>query len=92
MDLVLQASHTALQSGWISKLEAKRVLEVVDSAKAVLDAANAAAQLGNTAASSGNLAAALGPIAILSACLTTKPLTPATFDKCAATLAPAVKP
>lgn len=89
-DLVLKATHTALQAAAISKEQGKRVLAVVDSVKAALDAANAAAQLGNTAASSSSLASALGPIAILSACLTAKPLTPSTFDACVAKLQPAV--
>lgn len=89
-DIVLKVAHTSVQSGLITKPQAKRVLTVVDSVKAALDAANAAAQLGDTATSSGSLASALGPIAILSACLTAKPLTPSTFDSCVAKLQPAV--
>lgn len=89
-DLVLKTTTIALQSGLIVKTQGQRVLAVVDSVKAALDAANTAAQLGNTALSTSSLASALGPIAILSACLTAKPLTPATFDSCAAKLTPAV--
>jgi hypothetical protein len=90
-DLVVKAASAALQSGLISTTQAKKVLAITDSVKTALDAANAAAQLGNTALATGNLASALGPIAILSACLTTKPLTVSTFDACAAKLTPAVQ-
>lgn len=89
-DLVIQATTVALKSGLINATQAKRVLATTDSVKAALDAANAAAQLGNTALSSSNLASALGPVAVLSACLTAKPLTPATFDACTAKLSPAL--
>lgn len=85
-DLVIKTATAALGSGFITAAQAKRVLSVTDSVKAALDAANAAAQLGNAATANGNLAQALGPIAILSACLTVKPLTVATFDACTAKL------
>lgn len=85
-DLVVTTATTALASGFINAAQAKRVLAVTDSVKSALDAANAAAQLGNAALANGNLAQALGPIAILSACLTVKPLTTATFDSCTAKL------
>jgi hypothetical protein len=91
-DLVIRTSTTALQSGLITAAQATKILSVTDSVKSALDAANAAAQLGNTGLATGNLAAALGPIGVLSACLAAKPLTVATFDKCATTLAPAVTP
>lgn len=81
-DLIIQAGTAALNAGLISATQAKQVLAVTDSVKAALDAANAAAQLGNTALASGNLASAFGPIALLSACLTAKPLTVATFAAC----------
>lgn len=87
-DLAVKAASTALQSGLISVAQAKKVLQITDQVKAALDAANAAATLGNTALATGNLATALGPIAILSACLTTRPLTFATFDTCTAKLTP----
>lgn len=90
-DLVVKAASTALQSGLINLAQAKKVLTITDQVKAALDAANAAANLGNTALATGNLATALGPIAILSACLTTRPLTFATFDACTAKLTPPVQ-
>ena len=86
-DLVIKTATVALQSGAITAQQAKRVLSVTDAVKAALDAANAAAQLGNSATANGNLAQALGPIAILSACLTAKPLTTAGFTACTAQLA-----
>jgi len=89
-DLVIKAASTALTANLINVTQAKKVLQITDQVKAALDAANAAAQLGNTALATGNLASALGPIAILSACLTTKPLTFATFDACTAKLTPPV--
>lgn len=89
-DLVIRTATTALASGLISPIQAKKILSITDSVKAALDTANAAAQLGNTGTATGSLAAALGPIAILSSCLTVKPLTVATFDTCAAKLVPAV--
>lgn len=89
-DLVLKAGTTALQSGLINAGQAAKILSITDSVKAALDAANAAAQLGNAAIANGSLASALGPIAILSACLTIKPLTIASFDSCTAKLVPAV--
>jgi hypothetical protein len=89
-DLVIRTATTALASGLISASQAKQILATTDSVKAALDLANTAAQAGNTGTATGNLAAALGPIAILSACLTTKPLTVATFGACAVKLVPAV--
>lgn len=85
-DLVVKAGTIALQNGLINPAQARKVLSVTDAVKAALDAANGAAQLGNLGTANGDLAAALGPIAILSACLTVKPLTPATFDSCTAQL------
>lgn len=90
-DLVVKAGSAALQSGLISLAQAKKILTITDQVKAALDAANVAANLGNTALATGNLATALGPIAILSACLTTRPLTFATFDACTAKLTPPVQ-
>jgi hypothetical protein len=90
-DLVIKAATTALQANLINTMQARKVLMITDSVRAALDAANGAAQLGNTALATGNLANALGPIAILSACLTTKPLTISTFDACTAKLTPAVR-
>lgn len=87
-DLVVKTATTALASGFINAAQAKRVLAVTDSVKSALDAAQAAAQLGNAAVANGNLAQALGPIAILSACLTVKPLTTASFDSCTQRLTP----
>jgi len=90
-DLVIKATSAALTGGLINVTQAKKILAITDSVKATLDAANAAAQGGQTALATGNLAAALGPIAILSACLTTKPLTVNSFDACAAKLSPPVQ-
>ena len=87
-DLVITTANAAFQSGFINAAQAKQVLAVTDSVKVGLDTAYAAAQVGNPGTANGNLAAALGPIAILSACLTTKPLTPATFSACTAKLLP----
>lgn len=89
-DLVIKTASSALAAGLINVTQAKKILLIADTVKASLDAANAAAQLGNPALATGNLATALGPIAILSACLTTKPLTISSFDACAAKLTPAV--
>lgn len=89
-DLVIRTSTAALASGLISASQAATILKITDSVKAALDVANAAAQAGSTGTATGNLAAALGPIAILSACLTVKPLTAATFATCAIKLTPAV--
>jgi len=89
-DLVLVTSTSALNSKFISATQAKKILSVLDSVKAALDAANAAAQVGSIGSATGNLAAALGPIAILSSCLTSKPLTIAIFETCAVKLTPAV--
>lgn len=89
-DIVIKTTSTALTAGLISVAQAKKILAITDSVKVALDAAYGAAQLGNPALATGNLASALGPIAILSACLATKPLTPSTFDACAAKLAPPV--
>lgn len=86
--LVLTATDTALKAGAISAAQAKQVEGVADSIKAVLDAANAAAQLGNTATANANLASALSSVAVVSACLTAKPLTPTTFAACTAKLTP----
>lgn len=86
--LVLTATDTALKAGAINAAQAKKIEAVADSIKAVLDAANGAAQLGNTATANANLASALGSIAIASACLTQKPLTPTTFATCTAKLNP----
>lgn len=86
--LVVTTATTALQAGLINATQAKKILAATDAAKVVLDTANAAAQVGNTGAATANLAAALGPVAMLSACLTVKPLTTATFDSCAARLTP----
>lgn len=88
-DLVIQAGTAALASGLISPQQAAQVLKVSDSVKTALDAAYAAAQLGNQALATGNLAQALGPVAILSACLTAKPLTVASFAACTQKLTPA---
>lgn len=88
-DLVNTTGTTALAAGLISAAQAQQILNVTDTVKTALDAANAAAQAGNTGGAVGSLAAALGPIAILSSCLTTKPLTVATFAACAVKLAPA---
>ena len=90
-DLVIKTATAALATGSITAAQAQKILNVTDAVKAALDAANAAAQLGNTATANGNLASALGPIAILSACLTAKPLTTATFAACATKLAPPVQ-
>jgi hypothetical protein len=90
-DLVIKEATIALNSGLISTVQAKKILAITDSVKTALDAANSAAQIGNTGIASGNLAQALGPIAILSACLTSHPLTIATFDVCTVKLTPAVQ-
>lgn len=87
-DLAVKAATVSLQAGLITAAQARTVLHVTDSVKVALDAARTASQLGNTALASGNLASALGPVAILSACLTSKPLTPATFETCTTRLAP----
>ena len=84
--LVLTATDTALKAGAINAAQAQKVESIADSIKAVLDAANAAAQLGNTATANANLASALGGVAVVSACLTAKPLTPTTFATCTAKL------
>jgi hypothetical protein len=90
-DLVIRTATTALASGFINGTQATTILHVTDSVKAALDLANAAAQTGNAGVATGNLASALGPIAILSACLTQKPLTATTFGACAVKLTPAVQ-
>jgi hypothetical protein len=86
--LVLTATDTALKAGAINAAQARKVEGVADSIKIVLDAANSAAQLGNTATANANLASALGSVAVISACLTAKPLTPTTFAACTAKLSP----
>lgn len=86
--LVLTATDTALKAGAINAAQAKKIEGVADSIKIVLDAANSAAQLGNTATANANLANALGSVAVVSACLTAKPLTPTTFAACTAKLSP----
>lgn len=91
-DLVIKTATTAFAAGLINTAQAKKVLMVTDQVKAALDAANTAAQVGNSGLATGNLAAAMGPIALLSACLTVKPLTVASFDTCSATLKPLVLP
>lgn len=88
--LAVQSATTAVQAKLISAAQGQAVLNVTDSIKAVLDAANSAAQIGNSAAATANLAQAVGSIAIVSACLTAKPLTVATFATCTAKLAPPV--
>jgi hypothetical protein len=90
-DLVIRTATTALAGGLISANQAQQIMDVTDSVKTALDLANTAAQAGSTGVATGNLASALGPIAILSACLTTKPLTVATFSACAVKLTPAVQ-
>lgn len=85
-DLIVQAGTAALQAGAITAAQAKLVLSATDSIKAVLDAAYALSQAGNTSGASTNLASALGTIAILSTCLTQKPLTAATYATCTAHL------
>jgi len=90
-DLAIKAATVALQSGFINATQASMILGITDSVKAALDTANAAAQSGDIGTASGNLAAALGPIAILSACLTTKPLTVQTFAACSVKLTPVVQ-
>lgn len=85
-DLVNTTSTSALTSGLITVAQAKKILAYTDAVKVALDAANAAAQGGNTGGAAGALAAAMQPIIVLSACLTQKPLTIATFDKCAVPL------
>jgi hypothetical protein len=87
-DLVVRAASVALATAAITSAQAHRILAITDAVKTALDAANAAAQLGNLGVANGNLAQAMGPIVILSACLTTKPLTVQTFNNCAAKLAP----
>lgn len=92
-DIIVKTATTALASGLISAQQGSRVLAITDAVKTTLDAAYAAAQVGNTGLATANLAGALGPIAILSACLTTKPLTASTFNSCAAKLTlPVVQP
>lgn len=90
-DLVIKTATVALASGFISPAQAKKILAVTDQVKGVLDAANTAAQVGNSGLATGNLAAAMGPIALLSACLTVKPLTIASFSTCTVKLAPPVQ-
>lgn len=82
-DLVNTTSTSALTSGLITPAQAKKILAYTDAVKIALDAANAAAQGGDTGGAAGALAAAMRPIIVLSACLTQKPLTIVTFDKCA---------
>jgi hypothetical protein len=87
-DLVIKTTTSTLQSGLISSAQAKKVMSITDSIKMTLDVAYGAAQTGNTGVATGNLAQALGPLAVLSACLTTKPLTIQTFDACTVKLTP----
>ncbi len=87
-DLVVKTATTALQSGLINAVQARKVQGVTNAVKIALDSAYAAAQVGNMSTASGNLGNALGPITILSACLMSKPLTVATFDACTAKLTP----
>ena len=92
VDIAVKTATSALQAGLINVAQAKKVRGVTTSVKTALDAAYAASQLGNVATANGDLASALGPIAILSACLTIKPLTVATFDSCTVALKPVVVP
>jgi hypothetical protein len=90
--VAVTTATTALQSGLINQVQATQVLKVTDAIQAVLTAANAAAQVGNSGTANANLAQAVAQIAILSSCLTAKPLTVATFASCTAKLAaPAVQ-
>lgn len=90
--LAVSTATAAVNSRLISAVQGQMVLNVTDSVKRVLDAANAAAQAGNSAVATTNLALAVGTIATVSACLTAKPLTVATFAACTARLsAPAVQ-
>lgn len=85
-DLLITTSTSALNSGLITPAQAKKILAYTDAVKTALDAANVAAQGGNAGGAAGALAAAMQPIIVLSACLTAKPLTVETFDKCAVPL------
>lgn len=90
--IAIQTATTALNAKLISPAQATQILSVTDAVKAVLDAANAAAQVGNSGLASANLGQALGSIAIVSSCLTAKPLTVVTFAACTAKLTlPAVQ-
>lgn len=89
-DVAITAATTALNAGLISGAQATKILAVTDSVKAALDLANTLAQSGNTAAANSNLAASVGAIAILSSCLTAKPLTAASFAACAVKLLPVI--
>lgn len=80
--LAVSSTTTALQAGLISAPQAQAVLNATDAIKAVLDAANVAAQAGNAATANANLGQAMASVAVLSACLTAKPLTVTTFATC----------
>lgn len=89
-DIVITTATTALTGGLINATQAAKILAVTDSVKAALDLANSLAQAGNQSAANANLAGSVAAIAVLSSCLTAKPLTVATFDACAVKLLPVV--
>lgn len=80
--LALQATTAALTSKLITAPQAQKVEAALDATKAILDAAHGAALAGSTGVATANLSQAVGSIALVSACLTAKPLTPTTFDAC----------
>lgn len=86
--LILNETNTALTAKAISPAQAQKVLSVTDSIKTLLDASNAAAQAGNSGLATADVSQATAAIAVISICLTQKPLTPATFTTCTATLSP----
>jgi hypothetical protein len=84
--LIIQETTTAVNDKAISPASATKVLAVTDSIKAVLDAANTAAQAGNSGLAAANVSQATAAIAVVSICLTTKPLTVQGFATCTQTL------
>jgi len=90
-DLAVQAATTALNSGLITSAQAAAVQKITTDAMGLLTAAQAAFTAGDQITANKNVAAATATLVSLSICLTTKPLTVATFASCAAAVpAPAV--
>jgi hypothetical protein len=81
-DLIVQSATVALNDKLITAAQAKTILTVTDDIKTALDAAEAAYNVSNTAGANALIGKAVAAIAILSTCVTERPLTPATFDSC----------
>lgn len=81
-DLAVRGITTLLDAGTITSAQAEAAQVVTIRAKALLDAAHTAVAAGDSVSANTNVTQATAQLLALSLCLTTKPLTVATFTNC----------